>query len=73
MSLLVLLFAITLYYNSHYCKTIPYVDTCEECLEWVNKDNGRWGKFRRTWQECKEYRYYKCISTYDSCGCTKLK
>jgi hypothetical protein len=71
--LLVILISKSLYYKAHYCKEIQYETTCEECIEWVDKDNGRYGKYRRTWQECVEYRKYKCYSTYDSCGDTKIK
>lgn len=61
------------YYKAHYCKEIPYIGTCKECTKWVEKDNGMQGKYRRTWEECEGYEYYKCQLHYDSCGCTKLK
>lgn len=62
-----------LYYKSHYCKEIPYDTTCSECIEWKEVTNGYQGKYKRTWEECVEYRYYDCVKTYDSCGCNKIK
>lgn len=62
-----------LYYKAHYCKELPCIRQGRECVKSHIEDNGRMGTRHREWEECDEYRYYYYESTYDSCGCTKLK
>lgn len=62
-----------LYYKSHYCKEIPCIKIGTECVRSHTEDNGMTGKYHREWWICDEYREYEYESTYDSCGCNKIK
>lgn len=68
----IIIFTIFCYYKTHYCKQIKYNSVCKKCIRWEVEDNGLGGKFHRGSEYCTEYRYYNCVLTYDSCGCTKL-
>jgi hypothetical protein len=61
------------YYKTHYCKQLPCIRQGRECIQSHIETNDMMGKYHREWVECDEYRYYEYASTYDSCGCTKLK
>lgn len=71
--IIVILFSYNLYYRAHYCFEVPYETVCEDCVQWETKTNGRYGKFKRSWSQCVEWRRYRCVQTYDSCSDTKLK
>ena len=62
-----------MYYKSHYCKQIPCIRIGKRCIKSHIEDNGYRGKYHKEWEVCDEEETYEYESTYDSCGCTKLK
>lgn len=71
--ILCFVFFLVLYYKAHYCKEIPCTRIGTRCVKSHIENNGHWGKYHREWEVCDEEETYEYESTYDSCGCTKLK
>lgn len=69
LTLVLFLFCLALYHKKYHCVEVQYYDVCQKCILWETKTNGRHGKYKRSWQECLEYKSYNCINTYDSCNC----
>ena len=61
------------YYKAHYCKEIPCTRVGVRCVKSHIEDNGYGGKYHREWEICDEEEFYEYESTYDSCGCNKIK
>ncbi len=70
----VLLLTSFMYYKSNYCKKIPCIMVGKKCISYHTETNGfSHGKYYREWEVCDGYEYYEYESTYDSCGCDKIK